>query len=139
MAFSITIGIVVFAWFEIAFLPRFRKYRTIRRYFRIRRILAKRYGASKYYTPQQIEKTLESLNIPSEYIHYAQAIYSDEATFSEYYTQIGDGYNYQELREEISDTFHVSDLSTLENSISLSDGDSGESGFSDHGSNDDHG
>jgi hypothetical protein len=60
----------------------FGKKSTIQKYkYKLRPLLAKRYGGSATYTKAQVDKTIDEIGFDKRHIHYAYLIYCDVAIY----------------------------------------------------------
>lgn len=61
----------------------FGKKSTIRKYkYKLRPLLAKRYGGSATYTKGQVDTTVEEMGFDKRHINYAYLMYCDVATYT---------------------------------------------------------
>jgi hypothetical protein len=90
--------------FFIDYFRSLAKRRAIRSYARrLPRLLAKDYGHSKSYTPQQVRRTIERYRLNSNYSCYGVAMFSDRDDFTAFHQQIGQSCDYDVMQGEIAD------------------------------------
>ena len=79
-----------------------RKRAAIRGYLRVLpRLLAKEYGASRYYAPAQVRSTIERAGLDTTYSCYAITLFSSETDFQAYHQAIGEDCDFAAMRAEI--------------------------------------
>lgn len=111
-------------------ISNFRKKRAIKSYLKkLPTLLAKDYGGSQSYTPQQVKKTIERNKLPVIYSSYAIAIFSNLDGYNQYHQELGEICDYDALRGEIADkhfsgnsNFEISNLVSASSSYGGSDG-----------------
>ncbi len=95
----------------LQYIRSFAKRRAIRSYARrLPRVLAKNYGFSKTYTPQQVRKTVERLKLNAKHSDYAVAMFSDRDDFNHYQRETGTDYKYDSMRVEVADWYFAGDV-----------------------------
>lgn len=114
----------------------FRRNRAIKSYIeKLPRLLAKDYGKSGSYTPYQIKKTIKRYKVSSaSHVCYGIALFSDKRAFDQYYSEIGESYDYGVMRSVIAGlhfcgnpNFSASDIASVS---SIYGGDINEGGSS---------
>ncbi|ESP91492.1 DUF6559 family protein [Pseudoalteromonas luteoviolacea] len=117
------------------FLAKYKKKRAIRSYIlRLGKDLSRRYGKSKTYTAGQVEKTVHDEGYNWRHICYAHALYTSMKQFNKWHDERGESCDYNEMREEVSDTFFGGDISYIESGSFCDDsagGSGGDGGGSD--------
>ena len=96
----------------LSFIHRFKLNRAVESYIKeLGPALVKRYGACDQYTVMQVEKTARSLNLSTQYISYAIALYrKDESVNTVGLYQIDQDF-LDALREEIAAAYFGGDRS----------------------------
>jgi hypothetical protein len=123
------------------YFESWRKRRAIRCYARrLPRLLAKDYGYSKTYTPQQIRKTIERSGMNTDYSCYGVAMFSGREDFNEYHREIDEYYDYDAMRRHVAEwyfdgnaDFTISDISAAFYDDGADGGLGGDSGSGDGG------
>ena len=90
------------------FLETVRRRRAIRSYARkLPGLLRRDYGIASFYTPAQINKTIERSGLNNRYSRHAISMFADRAGFNRYHETIGEPGDYDETRSEVAQTqFH---------------------------------
>jgi hypothetical protein len=122
-------------WFR-RYFEALRKRRAIRGYARrLPRLLARDYGASKTYTPQQVRKTIARSGMNTDYSCYGVAMFSGREDFNQFHQSIGETCDYDAMRGEIADShfhgntdFTISDISAAFSESGSHSGDGGHHG-----------
>lgn len=108
---------LLFEWLRCS--ARIREKRMVIRTHarRVSRLLRARYGLQETYTPAQVKEMLKEWGYSTRYDCYGLAMYCNYADFVNYYRAMGESYNYEAMRSEISHyllladtTFSVSDV-----------------------------
>ena len=82
----------------------FRKRKAIKLYLqRMGPLLAKRYGKSEYYKPEQVKQTAKEAGLPTDDLCYALSIFCDQDAFDLYHADSGEECSYWEMRTEVAD------------------------------------
>jgi len=83
-------------------LERWRRRRAIGAYVRrLPRLLRRDYGASAWYTPAQVMRTIERHGLNRVYAPHAAAMFSERAAFFLHYRDSNESYDYDRLRIDI--------------------------------------
>ena len=83
-------------------LGRFRKQRAIKSYInKLPLLLAKDYGSSKRYKPQQIRSTIMRSNLDDFYSCYAISMFSNREDFEQFHLENGEPCDYDIMRGEV--------------------------------------
>ena len=86
-------------------LEKFSKNRAIKSYIKkLRPLLVRRYGKSKYYTQGQIDKTLQEHKFNQRYCLYAYALYLSKESFAQLNGE-GSLDQYVGLRDELGHSY----------------------------------
>jgi hypothetical protein len=137
----------------IKYIESSRKRRAIRSYARrLPRLLAKDYGHSERYTPQQVRRTIERSGMNMDFSCYGIAMFSGREDFNQFHQSSGENCDYDIMRGEIAAThfngnsdFTIADMSNAfhDSGSHMSDGGhhggGGDSGGSDSGGGGDGG
>jgi hypothetical protein len=91
-------------------MVRFRTYlrhraknRAILTYTRkLPELLPTRYGNARFYTPQQVRKTVESAGLGTEFSCYAVAIFSSRESFDLFHRDLGEDCDYDAMRADVA-------------------------------------
>jgi hypothetical protein len=68
-------------------------------------LLAKQYGKSKFYSPDQIKKMFEEYKFDEEFLSYAMAMNLDKSRFGDVKKKMNVDWDYESLRKEVADKF----------------------------------
>lgn len=122
-------------------IAKFKRNRAIKSYIKkLPSLLAKDYGKSKDYTPNQVRRTIERSGLNVDDACYGIAMFSSREAFNKYHQEIGENCDYDVMRSEIAERyfqgnsrFEIDDIALL--SFSFSGGlDTGNSDGGDGGS-----
>lgn len=87
-------------------IQRIQKWLAIRSYGRILGSkLRRRYGASRYYTPEQVKATVGEHGLNLNRVCYALCMYCDYGSFIQYHLEIGEICDYGAMQSEVAAQF----------------------------------
>lgn len=87
-------------------IRRIQKRHAIRSYAqRLGLVLRQRYGASRYYTPEQVIATIEITDLSPTWIGYALCMYCEQSNFNQYYASLGKTCDYEAMQDEVAEQF----------------------------------
>jgi hypothetical protein len=122
MVISLIVGCLATVSLPLVFINRSdrvrKKCQAIMNYGRcLSRLLEIRHGKKDHYLPTQVKDMIQEWGYSTTYDHYGLAMYCNAADFMAYYQAIGKEFNYEALRNEVSQilfgtqaSFTVSDL-----------------------------
>jgi hypothetical protein len=73
-------------------------------------ILARRYGQSKAFSPDQVIEVIKKYEFNNDYLNYAMAMYLEKGRFGNVKKELGVDWDYDSLRKEIADKFFKGNL-----------------------------
>ena len=83
-------------------LGRLRRRRAIRSYVReLPRLLQRDYGAARWFSMQQVTRTVERAELSREYLPYALLMFSDPAAFERHRQQTGETLDVEMMRRDL--------------------------------------
>ncbi|MBF2001696.1 MAG: hypothetical protein IGS50_13360 [Synechococcales cyanobacterium C42_A2020_086] len=87
-------------------MQRIQKWFAIRNYAKkLGPQLRKRYGASRYYTPEQVKATVRACGLNLDWVCYALCMYCDRDSFIQYHFNVGEACDYGAMQSEVAAQF----------------------------------
>ncbi len=75
-------------------------------------MLGQRYGASRYYTPEQVIATVDLAELSLTWIGYALCLYCEQNSFTQYYASLGETRDYEAMQSEVAVQFSQNQASS---------------------------
>lgn len=99
----------------MALFASLRKRNAIKSYVRrLGKDLARRYGKSKTYTPEQVVRTVREAGYNWLHICYAHSLYVSHKAFDRWHEEQGEDCDYESMRAEISDSGFAGNAGSLD-------------------------
>jgi len=121
-------------------IKKFKRNRAVKSYIRkLPRQLAKDYGKSRTYSPQQVRKSIERSKLSVADACYGIAMFSGREAFDIYHRETGETCNFDAMRSEIAEKFFDGNCDFEVSDISSVSSDFGDTAGTDSGASHDSG